>query len=172
MLREKRNLGGFPSTATQGVDMTTAATSMTTMRPGDLDELQDGELLTMYRRVPRRSALRDAACEVLGTSQMHVSPAAGRGTRVAALTPSRAGARVSARVRAGGIPPMKTATALTVAAIGAILAFAVTAQPSFFNFHAAGWVLMVTGSGRRVPSSPRLRLATPAPGAEHRRRAA
>jgi hypothetical protein len=40
---------------------------------------------------------------------------------------------------------MKTATALTVAAIGAILAFAVTAQPSFFNFHAAGWVLMVTG---------------------------
>ena len=40
---------------------------------------------------------------------------------------------------------MKTATALTVAAIGAILAFAVTAEPSFFNFHAAGWVLMATG---------------------------
>jgi ABC-type transport system involved in cytochrome bd biosynthesis fused ATPase/permease subunit len=40
---------------------------------------------------------------------------------------------------------VKTATALTIAAIGAILAFAVTAQPSFFNFHAAGWVLMVTG---------------------------
>jgi hypothetical protein len=40
---------------------------------------------------------------------------------------------------------MKTATALTVAAIGAIFAFAVTAEPSFFNFHAAGWVLMVTG---------------------------
>jgi hypothetical protein len=40
---------------------------------------------------------------------------------------------------------MKTATALTVAAIGAILAFAVTAQPSFFNFNVAGWVLMVTG---------------------------
>lgn len=40
---------------------------------------------------------------------------------------------------------MKTATALTVAAIGAILAFAVTAEPSFFNFHAAGWVLMLTG---------------------------
>jgi hypothetical protein len=40
---------------------------------------------------------------------------------------------------------MKTATALTVAAIGAILAFAVTAHPSFFNFHAAGWVLMLTG---------------------------
>jgi hypothetical protein len=40
---------------------------------------------------------------------------------------------------------MKTATALTVAAIGAILAFAVTARPSFFNFNVAGWVLMVTG---------------------------
>ena len=40
---------------------------------------------------------------------------------------------------------MKTATALTVAAIGAIFAFAVTAEPSFFNFHAAGWVLMLTG---------------------------
>jgi hypothetical protein len=40
---------------------------------------------------------------------------------------------------------MKTATALTVAAIGAIFAFAVTAQPSFFNFHVAGWVLMLTG---------------------------
>ena len=43
---------------------------------------------------------------------------------------------------------MKTATALTVAAIGAILAFAVTAEPSFFNFHAAGWVLMLTGIAR------------------------
>lgn len=40
---------------------------------------------------------------------------------------------------------MKTATALTVAAIGAIFAFAVTAQPSFFNFHVAGWVLILTG---------------------------
>jgi len=64
--------------------MTTAAASMTTMRPGDLDELQVGELLTMFRRAPRSSAMRDAACEVLGTSQMHVSR----------LAPSRAGARV------------------------------------------------------------------------------
>jgi ABC-type transport system involved in cytochrome bd biosynthesis fused ATPase/permease subunit len=40
---------------------------------------------------------------------------------------------------------MKTATALTVMAIGAILAFAVTAHPSFFSFHIAGWVLMLTG---------------------------
>jgi hypothetical protein len=47
---------------------------------------------------------------------------------------------------------MKTATALTVIAIGAILAFAVTAQPSFFSFHVAGWVLMVTGvAGAVIP---------------------
>jgi hypothetical protein len=47
---------------------------------------------------------------------------------------------------------MKTATALTVAAIGAILAFAVTAHLSFFNFNVAGWVLMVTGvAGAFVP---------------------
>jgi len=40
---------------------------------------------------------------------------------------------------------MKTATALTVVAIGAILAFAVTAEPPGFSFHVAGWVLMLTG---------------------------
>ena len=47
---------------------------------------------------------------------------------------------------------MKTATALTLAATGAILAFAVTAQPSFFSFHVAGWVLMLTGAaGAFIP---------------------
>jgi len=47
---------------------------------------------------------------------------------------------------------MKTATALTLAAIGAILAFAVTAQPSFFSFHVAGWVFMLTGvAGAFIP---------------------
>lgn len=47
---------------------------------------------------------------------------------------------------------MKTATSLTVLAIGAILAFAVTAQPSFFSFHVAGWVLMLTGlAGVAIP---------------------
>ena len=47
---------------------------------------------------------------------------------------------------------MKTATALTLVAIGAILAFAVTAQPSFFSFHVTGWVLIVTGvAGAAVP---------------------
>jgi hypothetical protein len=40
---------------------------------------------------------------------------------------------------------MKTATTLTLFAIGAILAFAVTAQPSWFSFHITGWVLMATG---------------------------
>jgi hypothetical protein len=40
---------------------------------------------------------------------------------------------------------MKTATSLTLVAIGAILAFAVTAQPHFFSFHVAGWVLIVIG---------------------------
>jgi hypothetical protein len=40
---------------------------------------------------------------------------------------------------------MKIATALALVAIGAILAFAVTATPSVFNLHIAGWVLMATG---------------------------
>lgn len=40
---------------------------------------------------------------------------------------------------------MKTATSLTLVAIGAILAFAVTAHPSFFSFNVAGWVLIVIG---------------------------
>ena len=59
-----------------------------------------------------------------------------------------------------------------VVAIGAILAFAVTAQPSFFSFHVAGWVLMLTGAGGRGSAAPRLWLAAPPPGAEHRRRSA
>lgn len=41
---------------------------------------------------------------------------------------------------------MKTATSLTLLAIGAILAFAVTGHPSFFSFRVAGWVLMVIGA--------------------------
>src|SRR5258708_26319672 len=39
---------------------------------------------------------------------------------------------------------MKSATALTLLAIGAIFAFAVTAHPSFVNFQVLGWVLMLT----------------------------
>jgi hypothetical protein len=40
---------------------------------------------------------------------------------------------------------MKTGVGLTVIAIGAILAFAVTANTSVFNLNTAGWVLMIVG---------------------------
>jgi hypothetical protein len=40
---------------------------------------------------------------------------------------------------------MKTATCLALIAIGAILTFAVTATPSFFNLQIAGIVIMLTG---------------------------
>jgi hypothetical protein len=40
---------------------------------------------------------------------------------------------------------MRMGTGLTVVAIGAILAFAVTSSPSFFNIQIAGWVIMLTG---------------------------
>ena len=40
---------------------------------------------------------------------------------------------------------MRTATALSVIAIGAIFAFAITAHPSFLNLQVVGWVLILTG---------------------------
>jgi hypothetical protein len=40
---------------------------------------------------------------------------------------------------------MKTATCLTLIAIGAIFTFAVTASPSFLNLQVAGVVIMATG---------------------------
>jgi hypothetical protein len=40
---------------------------------------------------------------------------------------------------------MKTATALTVLAIGAVFTFAVTAHPSFVNIQVLGWVLPSAG---------------------------
>jgi hypothetical protein len=40
---------------------------------------------------------------------------------------------------------MKSATALTLVAIGAVFAFAITAHPSFVNVQVLGWVLMLTG---------------------------
>jgi len=47
---------------------------------------------------------------------------------------------------------MKSATALTLLAIGAVFAFAVTAHPSFVNFQVLGWVLMLTGvAGLVIP---------------------
>jgi hypothetical protein len=47
---------------------------------------------------------------------------------------------------------MKTASGLILTAVGAILAFAVTAHPSWFNIQVAGWVIMVVGiAGIFVP---------------------
>jgi hypothetical protein len=47
---------------------------------------------------------------------------------------------------------MKVATGLTVAAVGAILAFAVHGHMAFFNPNAAGWVLMLAGiAGLFIP---------------------
>jgi hypothetical protein len=47
---------------------------------------------------------------------------------------------------------MRTATGLTLVAIGAILAFAVRTSPSFLNLQVAGWVIMLTGvAGVFVP---------------------
>lgn len=40
---------------------------------------------------------------------------------------------------------MRTATCLTLLAIGAILAFAITGHPSFLNVQVAGLVIMATG---------------------------
>jgi hypothetical protein len=47
---------------------------------------------------------------------------------------------------------MKTGAGLALVAIGAILAFAVTAHPRGLNLQAAGWVLIVVGlAGMFVP---------------------
>ena len=47
---------------------------------------------------------------------------------------------------------MKTGTGLALIGIGAILAFAVTANTSVFNLHTAGWVMMIIGVlGLAVP---------------------
>jgi hypothetical protein len=47
---------------------------------------------------------------------------------------------------------MRTATGLALVAIGAILAFAITASPSFLNLQVAGWILILTGvAGLFVP---------------------
>jgi hypothetical protein len=47
---------------------------------------------------------------------------------------------------------MKTGVGLAVIAIGAILAFAVTANTSVFNWNTAGWVLLIVGiAGLAIP---------------------
>lgn len=49
---------------------------------------------------------------------------------------------------------MRTATSLTLLALGAILAFAVNGHPSWLNVQVVGWVIMLTGAaGMLVPNS-------------------
>jgi hypothetical protein len=45
---------------------------------------------------------------------------------------------------------MKTATALTLMAVGAVFAFAVDAHFSFLNLQAAGWILLLLGTAGLV----------------------
>ena len=47
---------------------------------------------------------------------------------------------------------MRTATGLTLIALGAILAFAVRGHPSWLNIQVVGWVIMLTGvAGMAIP---------------------
>ncbi|HYB88347.1 MAG TPA: DUF6458 family protein [Streptosporangiaceae bacterium] len=58
---------------------------------------------------------------------------------------------------------MRTATGLTLVAIGAILAFAIRTSPSFLDLQVAGWVIMLTGvAGMLIPrrGNGRLRRRT------------
>lgn len=58
---------------------------------------------------------------------------------------------------------MRTATSLTLVAIGAILTFAVTASPSYLNLQIAGVIIMATGVAGlflRKPSQGWLRRRT------------
>ena len=59
---------------------------------------------------------------------------------------------------------MKTATSLTLVAVGAIIAFAITAHISFLNLQVTGWIFILTGvAGAIITRSSRLRLRrTPA----------
>jgi hypothetical protein len=48
---------------------------------------------------------------------------------------------------------LRTATSLTLLALGAILAFAVSGHPSWLNIQVVGWVIMLTGAaGMLVPN--------------------
>lgn len=58
---------------------------------------------------------------------------------------------------------MRTATGLTLVAIGAILAFAIRTTPTFLNIQITGWVIMLTGvAGMFMPrrGNGRLRRRT------------
>jgi hypothetical protein len=48
---------------------------------------------------------------------------------------------------------MRTATGLTLLALGAVLAFAVNGHPAWLNIQVVGWVIMLTGAaGMLVPN--------------------
>ena len=54
---------------------------------------------------------------------------------------------------------MKTATSLTLVAVGAIIAFAITAHISFLNLQVTGWIFILTGvAGAIITRGSRLRL--------------
>ena len=54
---------------------------------------------------------------------------------------------------------MKTATSLTLVAVGAIIAFAITAHVAFLNLQVTGWIFILTGvAGAIITRSSRLRL--------------
>ena len=60
---------------------------------------------------------------------------------------------------------MKTATSLTLVAVGAIIAFAITAHVSFLNLQVTGWVFILTGvAGAIITRSSRLRRTLAARG--------
>jgi Domain of unknown function (DUF6458) len=68
-----------------------------------------------------------------------------------------------------GSSNMKTATSLTLVAVGAIMAFAITAHISWLNLQVTGWVLILTGvAGAIITRSGwlrRIRVAKRRPGA-------
>ena len=63
-----------------------------------------------------------------------------------------------------GSPTMKTATSLTLIAVGAIIAFAITAHVAFLNLQVTGWVFILDRSRRRHHHPQQ--LAAPHPGSE------
>jgi hypothetical protein len=57
---------------------------------------------------------------------------------------------------------MKTATSLTLVAVGAIIAFAITAHIAFLNLRVTGWVLIRTGVAGAIITRRRWPRRTPA----------
>jgi hypothetical protein len=54
---------------------------------------------------------------------------------------------------------MRTATGLTLVAIGAIFAFAIRTTPSFLDLQTTGWVIMLTGvAGMLIPRRGNARI--------------